>query len=298
LSAKRREIVVDAAGEPLDRAIHRGAPGLSRDDARALIESGKVFLDGKRCRHAARIVGAGARIVIHVGASEPSAAERAPPRILYEDADLIAVDKRPGEHVNETETSSAMSLVEQLRGAEAHVVHRLDRETSGVVVLAKGRRMAEALSRVFQERAASKTYLAIAAGMIDDQTIDLPIAIDKRRTRARCVSARGKPARTEVRTIARAGELSSLELHPITGRTHQIRVHLSHLGAPIAGDALYGGPMKVRMGDLEIALERVMLHARTLAIPVRGRTLTISAPIPEDMRRFADAGLPLERIFS
>jgi RluA family pseudouridine synthase len=289
---KRREIVVRRG--PLDRAIAAACSEIDTREARRLIEAGLVFVDGKRCVEARRVA-EGARIVIHSDAPENRTEAL---RILYEDADLIAVDKRPGQHVNETETSSVLSLVEQLREKDARVVHRLDRETSGVVVLAKGSEMAEVLSRAFRERRTKKTYLAIAAGSVDDGLIDLPIADDKRRTRAQCVSARGKPAQTEVRTIARKDGLSSLELHPITGRTHQIRVHLSHLGAPIAGDTLYGGPLKVRIGEQEIAISRVLLHASALAMPVRGKTLEFFSPIPEEMRRIAEAGLPLEPVFS
>jgi RluA family pseudouridine synthase len=296
LSGKRHEIVVrDRA--PLDRAIALAVPKISEHEARLLIEAGKAFVDGKRCRRAKTIIEAGARIVLHAGEKAATLAPE-PPRILYEDETIIAIDKRPGEHVNETETSSAVSLVERFREKDAFAVHRLDRETSGVLVLAKGKAAAELLSSEFRARRTKKTYVAIAKGAIEDGLIDLPIAIDKRRPRARCVSDRGKPARTEVRTIARTEELSSLELRPITGRTHQIRVHLAHRGAPIAGDALYGGPMKVRIGDAEIAVERVMLHAHRLAIVVRGRTLTISAPIPEDMEKIEAAGLPLGPIFS
>jgi 23S rRNA pseudouridine1911/1915/1917 synthase len=307
------------AGERLDRALVLALPQLTRGMARRLIDEGRVFVDGKRCRVASRILREGARLIVHLeepkeaagGAALPTRDPRAGPdrlgsrggaalptrdprpgaafQIIHEDERMIAIDKRPGETVNETETSAELSVVERLAAKDAYTVHRIDRETSGVVVLAKGKRAAEALSAAFRDRRTEKTYLAIVKGRIADQLIDEPIGTDRRRPRARWIDPRGKPAQTRIVTLSSSPEVSAVEARPITGRTHQIRVHLAHAGAPIVGDLTYGGPMKVRVHETEIEARRVLLHARRLMI----EGIVLEAAIPDDMLDFARAGLAL-----
>lgn len=289
LSERRRDLVVEHAGT-LAELLARAQLDV------ALIRSGGVFVAGKRCREPSERVEAGTRIVVHLAA--PAAVEAHPPAILYEDEAIIVVDKAPGQHVNETETSAVVSLVERLEDKNAYTVHRIDRETSGVVLLARSRAMADTLAREFRERRVKKTYLAIVKGSVPDQTIRAPIGKDRLRPRARAVTPDGKPAETVVRTLGRAGEVSAIEARPITGRTHQIRVHLAHQGAPIAGDLLYGGVAAVRAGGRVFTVERVMLHAMSLSIEVGGEERTFRAAIPEDMLRFQDAGLPLGSIIA
>lgn len=292
----KTELVADLS-EPLFSLLSRLLPDVP--GVRALIESGGVFVAGKRCREALRVVDQGARIVVHLDVASSPAAAASKMVVLYEDRKVIVIDKAPGQHVNETETSAVVSVVEAVTdrgGKEAYTVHRIDRETSGVVLLAKSRVIADALSEEFRERRVKKIYLAIVRGTVADQTITAPIGKDRLRPRSRAVvqaSAGGKPAETRVRTIATAGEVSAIEARPVTGRTHQIRVHLSHAGAPIAGDRMYGGPSAVRVGERVIAAERVMLHALSLTLGISGVERTFRAAIPEDMLRFQDAGLSL-----
>lgn len=287
-------IVEGESAERIDRAIARHAPELSRRRARNLIEAGRVFLDGRRCFVSSRIVSRGARILVHLEDDADARGETAKEpelAILYEDEDVVVIDKAPGIHVNVTETAASFALVERLHGRDAYTVHRIDRGTSGVVIFAKGRRMAEALSRAFHDRLAKKTYVAVVRGPIADGVIDAPIGRDPRRPRARAVNESGKGAETRVRLISRIGDLAALEVEPITGRTHQIRVHLSHRGAPIVGDALYGGAMAIRIGATEIRATRTLLHASRLAIPIRGAIRTFEAPLPRDMIALERAGL-------
>ncbi|MCK6548295.1 RluA family pseudouridine synthase [Myxococcota bacterium] len=283
----------------LARAVAELVTPLAKNEAlaAALVADGRVFVDGKRARDAATLVAEGTRLVVHVDDARPWAAVSAAPPplvVIYEDEDVVVIDKRAGELVNETETSSELSVVERLRDRDAFTVHRIDRETSGVVVLAKGRAMAEALSRCFEARETEKTYVAIVRGTVADGVIDAPIGPDRRRPRARAVVASGKPASTRVRTLGATDGLSSIEACPITGRTHQIRVHLAHAGAPIVGDVLYGGPHAVRIRGEIVTPGRVMLHARALVIPVRGARRRFEAPIPADLARFAALGLALD----
>ncbi len=279
--------VIDG-GARLDQLLARHIPELSRRQARRLIEQGAVFLDGKRCKVASRMIPRGAHLVVHL---EPAAADPAPFRILYEDERLIAVDKRPGVQVNETETSPVRSLVAHL-GALA--VHRLDRETSGVVVLAKDAAAAEQLSAAFRERRVEKEYLAVTMGAPPDGVIDRPIGRDPKRPRARTVREDGKPATTRIRVLVRSGDAALVSAEPQTGRTHQIRVHLRSVGTPIAGDLTYGGPAALRIGEAVVRPQRMLLHAFRLNVPFGGHVLRIEAPLPDDFRALGVHGLAFD----
>lgn len=273
MSERRRDFLASRTGT---LAEILSTEGIAVDE----IAAGSIFVAGKRCRDAAFEVQAGARIVAHLH-GEKSA--ELPLSIIYEDRHIVVLDKAPGQHVNETETSADVALVERIPGA--YTVHRIDRETSGVVLLAKDKVIADACSTEFRERRVKKIYLAIVRGEVADQMIDAPIGDDRRRPRARAVRADGKQARTRVKTLGRAGEASAIEADLLTGRTHQIRVHLAHAGAPIAGDLLYGGVSALRVGGQVVSADRVMLHARSLRITVAGQERTFSAAIPEDMLR-------------
>lgn len=292
----RRDLTVssDVAGSPLDEALCRLLPGLDRKAARALIERGAVFAGGKRVRRIERVA-EGTRLVVHLDAPEPVTALELP--VIFEDARLIVLDKPAGIHLNETESTARPSVVDRLapRFPGIHVVHRLDLDTSGVVVLAKDAESAELLSRLFRERRVEKTYVALVQGTLEDGLIDAPIARDRRRPSARRVAAGGQEARTEIETLGRASGLSAIAARPITGRTHQIRVHVSHRGAPILGDRLYGGPTAVRAGDEVVRLARPLLHARRLTLELPEGPRTFEAPVPPDLADFERFGLSVQR---
>jgi 23S rRNA pseudouridine1911/1915/1917 synthase len=275
------------AGERIDRFIAaRG--GISRGEARRALDAGGVFLDGRRCKVAARMVRPGQRVVVNLeeggrAASRPAALDRA--RLLYADADLAAVDKPAGVPAQPTLTSDVGTLPELvavLLGAPVTIVHRLDRETSGVTVLARTKQAAAALAEAFRAGTPEKTYLALCARppRPEEGRVDAPLGKDPARAGLRRVDARGDPAATRYRTLRAGAGGALVEARPETGRTHQIRVHLAHLGAPLLGDARYGGPRRV--GEVEIP--RVMLHARRLEIrhPVTGAAMVFEAAIPDD----------------
>jgi 23S rRNA pseudouridine1911/1915/1917 synthase len=287
---RRLSLVVAAAdaGERLDRFIAaRG--GISRGLARRVLEAGGVFLEGRRCKMAGRLVRGGQRVVVNLeeggrAAGEGGAAlDRA--RLLYADADLVAVDKPAGVPAQPTLTSdrgTVSALAAALVGGDLEVVHRLDRETSGVTVLARTRTAAAALSEAFRAGSPEKTYLALCARAPDppEGRVDAPLGKDRRRPGSRRVDPGGDAAATRYRTLAASPSGALVEARPETGRTHQIRVHLAHLGAPLLGDPRYGGPRRV--GDLGVP--RVMLHARRLELrhPATGALLALEAPVPED----------------
>jgi 23S rRNA pseudouridine1911/1915/1917 synthase len=277
------------ARERLDRFIAaRG--GVSRGEARRALQRGGVFVDGRRCKVAARGVHPGQRVVVNLGeggrdgGGGATALERS--RLLHVDPHLAAVDKPPGVPAQPTLTSDRghlADLVEELLGAPVTVVHRLDRETSGVTLLARTPGVARALAAAFRDGEPEKTYLALCARAPEpaEGRLDAPLGKDPLRAGRRAVRPGGDAAATRYRTLAVGPSGAALvEARPETGRTHQIRVHLAHLGAPLLGDVRYGGPRTA--GGLPVP--RTMLHARRLALahPATGLPLVVEAPVPED----------------
>ncbi len=196
-----------------------------------------------------------------------------PPLVIYEDNDLLALDKPAGISVLEL----------QSRLPQATLVHRLDRGTSGLILAAKHPAAREYLRELFRARRIEKTYLALVCGVVrrDEALIDLPIGRSAKDPRRRVASAKAfgrlRSARTHFRVLERFSGLTLLEVKPETGRTHQIRVHLKAFGYPIAGDELYGAP------GVAPGMRRLALHAARLVFPNRrGETTRLAAPLPED----------------
>jgi len=286
---KRLDLRAAAAdeGERLDRFI-AGRGGISRGLARRALDAGGVFVEGRRCKVAGRAVHAGQRVTVNLeeggrAVLAPAPLDRA--RLLYADADLVAVDKPAGVPAQPTLTSdrgTLPDLVAALLGAPVTLVHRLDRETSGVTVLARTPAAAAALAEAFRIGGPVKTYLALCARAPSPKEgrVDAPLGKDPARAGLRRVDPSGDAAATGYRTLREGAGAALVEARPETGRTHQIRVHLAHLGAPLLGDARYGGPRRVG----EVAVPRVMLHAQRLELahPSTGARLALEAPVPED----------------
>ncbi|HET8733808.1 MAG TPA: RluA family pseudouridine synthase [Anaeromyxobacteraceae bacterium] len=282
-------------GERIDRFIAaRG--GISRGEARRVLERGGVFLDGKRCKVAGRTVRRGSQVTVNLeeagrGADAPPPLDRS--RLLYADEAIAIVDKPAGVPAQATLTSDRghlPELVSALLGTPVRLVHRLDRETSGVTVLARTAEAERTLAAAFRDGGPEKTYLALCARAPapPEGRIDAPLGKDPSRPGRRAVLASGDPAATRYRTLAIGpGGAALVEARPETGRTHQIRVHLAALGAPLLGDSRYGGPRMV--GPLPVP--RVMLHALRLEIdhPATGARTTFEAPVPADLAAVRDA---------
>jgi 23S rRNA pseudouridine1911/1915/1917 synthase len=281
------------AHQRLDRFIaERG--GISRGAARRALEAGGVFLEGRRCKVASRGLHPGQRVEVNL--EEGGRAAEAPPpldraRLLFADEHLAAVDKPagvPAQPTLTTDRGTLPELVAALLGGEVTLVHRLDRETSGVTVFARTRAAAAALAEAFRTGTPEKTYVALTARAPSppEGRIEAALGKDPARPGLRRVTPAGEPAATRYRTVATGPGGALVEARPETGRTHQIRVHLAHLGAPLLGDARYGGPRRV--GEVEIP--RVMLHARRLELahPVTGAPLAFEARVPEDLRALAE----------
>jgi len=315
-----REMVADggAANQRLDRWLASVVGELSRSRIKALIEAGHVRRDGATVRDPAEPVRPGARYVLAV--PPPALAKPLPQRmdlsILYEDADLIVLDKPAGLVVHPAPGNLEGTLVNALLahaegelpviGGEGRpgIVHRLDKDTSGVMVVAKTDRAHQGLARAFAARALERTYLALAWGVPGEQAfrIEAPIGrhpIDRKRM---AVVPRGRPAATRVRLLRAHGTaVSMLACRLETGRTHQIRVHLAHAGHPIVGDPLYCRrlPAAARSLPAELAARlagfpRQALHAATLAFthPVTGALLRFETPPPPDLSALVNALWP------
>ncbi len=226
------------------------------------------------------------------------------PEVVYEDARMIALNKPAGMLVHPSGGRFVWSLIALARlarpEAHLHLVHRLDRDTSGVVVLAKDPEANRLLKEAFHQQATDKVYWAVSRGAPPWSTllVDAPIGDDTdSAVRVRMgIRDEGQPARTRLHVLARWRDRALVAAHPRTGRTHQIRLHMEHAGFPILGDRLYGQPDEVFLHTLDHgidpwALERLgwprhALHARILRIPhPDGHGVEIRAPLPEDMRR-------------
>ena len=284
---KRRVFRASGSG-PLAGTVARGL-GCSADEARALVSRGAVYLRGRRQRDPSLVVPADSEVLVvleEAGRSSTGPEPTPPPlRILHEDDRVLAVDKPAGLAAQPTPggVASLLLLASAHLGRDAGLVHRLDRDTTGVMVFGKSPRATSALAASFRTGTARKQYLAVTAtGLPADGICTLRLARDRTRPGRWVARPRdGLEAETRFRRLGATAELALAALWPRTGRTHQIRAHLAALGAPIAGDRLYGGPLRLGEG----AIGRPLLHAHVLVLPDprTGAPLRLEAPLPEDM---------------
>ena len=287
--------------ERLDKALAGLLPAISRSAAQKLIDGGRVLVNGV-AQPSRFLVAAGDLLAV----SLPDAAPEAPQpeaislAVLYEDDDIIAVDKPAGMVVHPGAGNQSGTLVNAVLnhmpevadvGDETRpgIVHRLDKETSGVLLVAKTEQAYRALQDQFKRRVILKTYLALCVGDVQPAraTIDKPLARDPANRQRMSVMANGREAQTEYvvteRYTLERRPYSLLRVSPRTGRTHQIRVHLASTGYPVAGDLLYGGRRDALTREIG---PRHMLHASELVLelPSSGQPLRLHAPLPDDMR--------------
>lgn len=291
----------------LDRFLAAVLPDRSRSQIQRLIKDGVVTIGDRPCR-VSTPVRTGQQVIVRIPATRPAAplAEPLPLVILHDDPDLVVVDKPAGMvvhpaagHASGTLVNALLHHVEGLSGIGGEerpgIVHRLDRGTSGVMVVAKHDRAHAELARQFHDREVEKRYTGLVWGVVQaGRRIDLPIGRDPNHRKK--MSARARRARTAVTRVVRAEHLRGVSLVEVaiaTGRTHQIRVHLSAIGHPIVGDATYGGVRRRLPGHLKAVgrLERPFLHAARLTFthPADGRRLTFESPLPDDLQAVLDA---------
>jgi 23S rRNA pseudouridine1911/1915/1917 synthase len=285
------ELDADAAGERLDVFVARRMPSLTRARARKLIDEGRVTVAGQRAKPSLRLE-AGQRVTVEVPppVDAVAVAEDIALDILYEDADMLVVNKPAGMtvhpspgHTSKTLVNAILAHCRDLSGIggvlRPGIVHRLDRDTSGVIVVAKDDAAHNALAKQLKERSVEKTYVALVEGTPTpaEGVIDAPIARDPRNRQRMAIVDGGRASVTAYKLIERFAGMSMVEARPKTGRTHQIRVHLAAIGHPIIGDRIYGKPSPL--------VARQFLHARRIvfAHPRTGERVEFEAPLPRDL---------------
>jgi len=279
----------EAAGERFDAALARALPQYSRSRLRSWIDAGRVAIDGDPAAPTRRVRG-GERVVVRAESDPrelPYLPEAIALAIIAEDDALLVLDKPAGLVVHPgsgnwegTLLNALLHHARELAGVpRAGIVHRLDKDTSGLMVVAKTLTAQTALVRALQARTVTREYIALATGDIArGGTIDAAIGRHPRRRTTMAVVATGKPARTHFEVVERFGQATLLRCRLETGRTHQIRVHLASLGHPLVGDPAYG-----RKGP--IPFQRQALHAARLELvhPVTGRHCVWESPLPADL---------------
>jgi 23S rRNA pseudouridine1911/1915/1917 synthase len=289
----RYRLVVDVAGVRLDKFVGDRCPGLSRTRARKLIEEGFVTVNDRPAKPSF-ILSVDDKVDVSVPPDSPGllSPEPIPLKIVYEDADLLVIDKPAGlpvhpapGHPSHTLANAVLAylpgLAESAEPLRPGIVHRLDKDTSGLIIVAKNRAAHENLADQFKARSVSKSYIVLVKGKLvpESGVIEAAIGRDPRNRQRMAVVSRGREARTDYRVLKYLGGYTLLEIKPRTGRTHQIRVHLAAIGFPVVGDATYGVASP--------RLSRQFLHASRLGfkLPSTGRPVEFTSPLPPDLEK-------------
>lgn len=298
---------VEAAGLRLDQALARALPQYSRARLQGWIEAGAVLVDGRQLRAKEKVLGGEqVEVTARLEADTRVAPEAHPLAVVHEDRALFVIDKPAGMVVHPGAGNPRHTLQNALLALDpklalvprAGLVHRLDKDTSGLLVVARTPEAHARLVAAMAEREIERTYLAICCGaMTGGGTIDAPIGRHRSQRTRMSVRSDGREAVTHYRIVKRYRAHTFVRVQLETGRTHQIRVHLAHVGYPIVGDPLYAGRRRLPAGcspPLAAALgafPRQALHATRLALahPTTGRALEWEAPIPEDMAQLLAA---------
>jgi 23S rRNA pseudouridine1911/1915/1917 synthase len=308
----------EGSGERLDRFLAARLPELSRTRIQSLVDHGRVTVNGAAGKRSYRVE-SGDAVVVEIPAPSPAAAqpEAIPLEILYEDEDVAVINKPAGMIVHPGAGAKSGTMVNALLhefgargelssiGGELRpgIVHRLDRETSGALLIARNDAAHRALAEQFSGHEIEKTYAALLHGKLkeDSGRIELPVARDlHRRIRMTTRRREGRTARTDWRVRLRMPGYTFVEADLHTGRTHQIRVHFSALGHPVVGDTLYGAPREPKIGSATLTpLSRNFLHAARIkfAHPRTGEAIEVRAPLAAELadylREMAQvAGMP------
>jgi 23S rRNA pseudouridine1911/1915/1917 synthase len=301
-----RTIVSEAQhGSRLDRALTELLSSESRISLEKLISSGQVRLNGGTVTRPATRVEQGQVVEVDIPApaSPRAEAQDLPLNVVYQDEDVAVIDKPPGlvvhpaaGHADRTLVNALLFHLTDLSGIGGElrpgIVHRLDKDTSGLLLVAKNDAAHRALTAAWSTDAVRKEYLALVYGApaTGRGRIEAAIGRDPRNRKRMAVVPGGRPAVTDYRVVERHRYVSLLRCRLLTGRTHQIRVHLAHLGHPIVGDPVYSGPQWRGIPDTRIrrvlaSLHRQALHAASLTFvhPTSGETMSFESPLPDDL---------------
>ena len=289
------KIIVKPQRDRLDQVISDQIKSLSRSQAKKLINEGYITVNDHPTDPSYQVSkGDTIKIEIPAPAAVELKAENIPLTIVYEDADLLVVDKPDNlvvhptlDHPNGTVVNALLNHLNiknlETSNLRPGIVHRLDKDTSGLLVVGKNMQATDNLKKQFKEHSVMKKYLALVGGIVEKETglVDQKIARHPKFRSKFTVSPEGREARTEYRVLKRFKNATLLELTPFTGRTHQLRVHLASIGHPILGDKLYGGRM---------LLNRQFLHASYLSFihPKKRVKLEFESPLPADLSAFLE----------
>ena len=283
-------LYADIAGERLDAFLARTGGSISRSAAQKLMESGCVTVNGKPGKKNDRLK-VGDTVSVELPEAQPVdiAPKEMPLDIVYEDEDVLVINKPKGLVVHPAAGHQDDTLVNgplfakgsELSGINGElrpgIVHRIDKDTSGLLMIAKNDKAHQALAQELKEKKSLRQYVAIVHGNLpnDRGVIEAPIGRSDKDRKKQAVTAKGKPALTRFQVLERFGDFTLVELTLETGRTHQIRVHMAYIGHPIAGDPVYG-PRKTLAGHGQF------LHAKTLGFthPTTGELMTFSVDVP------------------
>ena len=302
---RKVQVSSDRAGQRIDNFLRNELPGVPKGRVYRLLRRGEVRVNGGRVRAEYKLKeGDEVRVPparVSTGAPPPpeKLAAAMLDRVIYEDKRLLVINKPAGAAVHGG-SGISHGVIELLRHArpdlkDLGLVHRIDRETSGCLVMAKRRSALRELHERFREGKVEKNYLALVMGdwQYGEQLIDVPLLVQNRKGGERhvIVSEKGKKAQTRVSLSRTYGIYSLLQCAPATGRTHQIRVHLQHAGHPIAGDDRYGDE-EANKAAKQLGLKRLFLHAQSIAFADdSGNELHFTAPLADDLERFLTVGV-------
>ncbi|HEX6385887.1 MAG TPA: RluA family pseudouridine synthase [Anaerolineae bacterium] len=300
MSGQRVELTLDAPGERLDRALVAAMPDLSRAQWQRLIKEGQVTLAGEPVKASLRLEGGECIVAVIPEVEETELLPEAIPLdVRYEDEDILLINKPAGMvvhpaagHERGTLVNAVLAHCPDLEGVGGEkrpgIVHRLDKDTSGLILVAKNERALRHLQAQFKARTVGKVYVALVEGQIQPPAalIDAPIGRDPRQRKkmsvilSRTGSIRARPAQTRYRTITVYDDFTLIECELHTGRTHQIRVHLAYIGYPIVGDTVYGRRKQ------RIPLKRHFLHAAELTFkrPSDNQEVTFRTELPPELQ--------------
>ena len=290
--SKVRQFLCIDSGERIDRFLAGNCPDLSRTRIKRLIVGGEVTVDGAKTNAGFRLR-TGQSVVIRVPEPAPShmVPQAIPISVLYEDEHLLVVDKPAGMAVHPGVGHPDSTLLNAVLGLDSEIgsvggqtrpglVHRLDKDTSGLMLIARSDKSHEHLSAQFKDRSISKGYVALVAGHPEpaEAIIDAPVGRDPHDRKKMAIVDDGRPSSTLYRTTQRYRGCSYMDVRPKTGRTHQIRVHFASIGHPIVGDVTYG--------QSDPRLDRQFLHAAYLEFehPTTGERMEIEAPLPDELQ--------------
>jgi 23S rRNA pseudouridine1911/1915/1917 synthase len=296
---KNYSFTADVSGARLDKIVAENCPGLSRTHAQELIEAGVVTVNGKTAKSSLKL-NTGDKVEVTITPEVPTdlAGENIPLKIIYEDADLLVIDKPAGLAVHPAPGTPSGTLANavvnylpsiakdaaDLAVGETHrpgIVHRLDKDTSGLIIVAKNREAQANLSGQFKNRTVKKTYITLVTGKLapEQGIIEADIGRDPKHRQRMAVVAEGRESRTAYRVLKYYGNSTLLEIKPETGRTHQIRVHLAAIGYPVVGDITYGSHTQT--------IARQFLHAGKIGfnLPSTGQWVEFESPLPEDLQK-------------